>query len=149
MKNIPVYRYPFSYAQEFGEETKYRESRKANFACVKAIEKAIADNSNHESNGSHAGINFDAATAAKQVVMEFGVIRTAYILANHIRLKAWDGRFSNQNKSFFMTIPVPAEGHPFADPMLAISDAKAHSVIVDAFATKLRELYQLSMLKKN
>lgn len=149
MKNIPVYRYPFSYAQEFSEEAQYRESRNANFACVKAIEKAIADNGEPVfGKYGYAGVNFDAATAAKQVVMEYGTVRAAYILANHIRLKVWDGRFSAKNKDFYMTIPVCAEGHPVADPTLAISDAKVHSVILDAFATKVRELYQLSMLKK-
>ena len=149
MKNIPVYRYPWAYAQEFGEIDQYRESRKANKACRDAIEKAIAANSEYVS-GNHgcAGVHFDASTAAKQVVMEFGMVRTLYILANHIQLKFWDGRFCNRNKDFYYTIPIVKENDALGDTALTISDAKAHSVIVDAFATKVRELYQLSLLKK-
>ena len=149
MKDTVLYRYPWSYAQEFGEEEQYRLSRKANKACRDAIENAIASNSTPETHGHTAGIKFDAATAAKQVIMEFGLTRTVYILANHIQLRFWDGRFCNQNKDFYYSVPIVKENYDLGDFALTISDAKAHSVIVDAFATKVRELHQLSKLKKN
>lgn len=151
MKNIPVYRYPWAYAQEFGEETQYQESMKANIACRDAIEKAIADNSEPASGKyGYAGTHFDAAAAAKQVVMEFDINRTAYVVANHIFNKSWDGRFSAKNKEWVYTIPVCIEESPFGrvNTKFMIRDSKAHSVIVDAFATKIRELYQLHQLKK-
>lgn len=151
MKDTVLYRYPWSYAQEFGEEEQYRESMKANIACRDAIEKAIADNSEPVSgNYGHAGINFDAAAAAKQVVKEFGINRTAYVVANHIFNRGWDGRFSAKNKEWVYTIHVCVEESVFGrvNTKYMIRDAKAHSVIVDAFATKVRELHQLSKLKK-
>lgn len=43
MKEIPVYRYPASHAQEHDELTVYRASNKVNMACKEAIEAAIRD----------------------------------------------------------------------------------------------------------
>ena len=40
-RELPVYRYPGSYAHEHGEPEQYRASRKADIACKEAIETAI------------------------------------------------------------------------------------------------------------
>ena len=63
MKDVPVYKYPASHAQEHDELTVYRASNKANMACKEAIEAAIRD---------HYRDNRLSSDAVKQVVEQFG-----------------------------------------------------------------------------
>lgn len=63
MKDVPVYKYPASHAQEHDELNTYRASNKANMACKEAIEAAICD---------HYRDNRLGSDAVKQVVEQFG-----------------------------------------------------------------------------
>ena len=91
MKQIPVYRQTGMYAREHGELDQFRQSNVANIACRAAIEKAISE-------------NFDGmrlrADAVAQVLSEFGADRVQFVLANTVRQKSWDGRFSRENKAW-------------------------------------------------
>ena len=62
-RELPVYRYPGSYAHEHGELEQYRASRKANIACAAAIDAAISE---------HYRDNCLGREAVSQVVEQFG-----------------------------------------------------------------------------
>ena len=98
MTNIPVYYYPQEYAQDNGELDKYRLSRKLNLACKEAIEQAIAQH--------YADNCLDTATAVRQVADVFGYERMLYVLAVTVQHKAKDGRISDANKDWAMSVPI-------------------------------------------
>ena len=98
LENIPVYLYPQEYAAENGELDKYRLSRKLNLACKEAIEQAI---------GAHYSENrLDTSVAVKQVADAFGYERTLYVLAITVQHKGHDGRISDANKDWAMSVPI-------------------------------------------
>ena len=97
-KDIPVYPHSVSYAAERNESEQYRASYKANVACKKAIEDAIADN--------YRGWSLDGKTALAQITEQFNMERVQYVLAATVRFKAWDGRFSEENKRWAENVPV-------------------------------------------
>ena len=63
-RELPVYRYPGSYAYEHGELEQYRASRKANIACAAAIDAAISE---------HYRDNCLGREAVSQVVEQFAM----------------------------------------------------------------------------
>ena len=73
-RELPVYRYPGSYAHEHGELEQYRASRKANIACAAAIDAAISE---------HYRDNCLGREAVSQVVEQFGYDRTLYVPRQH------------------------------------------------------------------
>ena len=91
MKDVPVYKYPASHAQEHDELNAYRASNKANMACKEAIEEAIRD---------HYRDNCLGSDAVKQVVEQFGYDRVFHVLAVTVQQKDWDGRISQDNKAW-------------------------------------------------
>ena len=100
IKTIPVYRYPACYAEQEGELDLYRESFVANVACKETIEITIA------TSYDAATYCLDAEKAARRVIEVCGLERVVYVLANTIRQKEWDGRFSAANKQWAKTVPV-------------------------------------------
>ena len=98
MTNIPVYYYPQEYAQDNGELDKYRLSRKMNLACKEAIEQAIGEH--------YFDHRLDTAEAVRQVAEVFGYERTLYVLAITVQHKGHDGRISDANKDWAMSVPV-------------------------------------------
>lgn len=132
MKDIPVYKFPASYAQEHDELAAYRASNKANMACKEAIEAAIRD---------HYHDNCLGSGGAKQVVEQFGYDRVFYVLANTVRQKDWDGRISQDNKAWAKTIPV------FENPDARGTDrncyfvVNSHPGLTDLFLKQVRQAY--------
>ena len=98
MTNIPVYYYPQEYALENGELDKYRLSRKLNLACKEAIEQEIGEH--------YSDHRLDTAAAVRQVAEVFGYERTLYVLAVTVQHKGHDGRISDANKDWAMSVPV-------------------------------------------
>ena len=98
MTNIPVYPYPQEYALENGELDKYRLSRKLNLACKEAIEQAIGEH--------YSDHRLDTAAAVQQVADAFGFDRMLYVLANTVQHKGHDGRISDANKEWAMSVPI-------------------------------------------
>ena len=136
LRELPVYRYPGSYAHEHGELEQYRASRKADIACKEAIETAITE---------HYRDNHLGREAVPQVVEQFGYDRVLHVLANTVRHKEWDGRISQSNKAWARTVPV------FEDPDAWGNDRnkefvvdRSHPGIIDLFVDMARHEYLLS-----
>lgn len=98
-----VYLQNWEYAVENGQEEAYRTSLKANIACKDAIEAAIPKYYHVD------GYTLDTKNCAKELILEFGLDRVAYVLANTIRCKRYDGRISPENLHWAYTISVVYE----------------------------------------
>ena len=139
LRSLPVYRNSGAYARENNELEQYRDSRKANIACKEAIEKAINDNYRYKE------YTLDTKTAIKQVVDDFGYDRMLYVLANTIRHKDWDGRFSTANKRWAAEQKIPQDMDGFgSDRNVYFVVDQAHPGLVDIFATFARKEYLLT-----
>ena len=106
-KSVPVYKDSPTAAREKNELDVFRSSNKANQACAEAIADTIKENWN--GSGLKDG--------CVQPVMEaFGMDRLAFILANTVQLRAYDTRFSKDNRAWAQmalttaapAMPVPA-----------------------------------------
>ncbi len=127
--DVPVYYEPFSYAKENDEVDLYRTSYRLNCECKQAIQEAIADNYD----GMYLGDG-----AVDQVVKQYGMERVGYILANTLRHKSYDGRFSPGNKEWAEQVSTPEHN---ADRMTFRTDwvVDSHPAILDGFVTMFRE----------
>ena len=85
MNEAVLYSYSAEEARQQGELALWRASHQANIACKTAIEQAIC--------GSFDGMHLKA-DCLDGVLRDFGYKRTAWVLANTLQQKAWDGRFS-------------------------------------------------------
>lgn len=135
LREIPVYRYPVSYARENNEMDTYRASRKACIACKEAIEKAVIENYRDD---------ILSPDAAEQVVNTFGFERTMYVLAVTIRHKDWDGRFSRSNKEWAQTQPVFEDLNGAWDNTGAYVVDKCHPGLTNLFIDQVRHDYLLT-----
>lgn len=127
-----VYRQSAHYAHEHGERDLYFASRDANFACRDAIVTAISEN--------YDGRRLDS-DAAKQVVEQFGMERTQYVLAATVRHKDWDARFDSQNKEWAKTIPFPDDKDALGtDRSAYYVVGQAHPGLVNIFVNQVRQM---------
>ena len=127
--DVPVYYEPFSYAQEHGEVDLYRTSYRLNSECKQAIQEAIADNYD----GMHLGDD-----AVNQVVQQYGMERVGYILANTLRYKNYDGRFSPSNKEWAEQVGTP-ENNARIIKFRADWVVPSHPAVLDGFVTMYRD----------
>ena len=127
--DVPVYYESFSYAQEHGEVDLYRTSYRMNGECKQAIYEAIADNYD----GMHLGDD-----AVNQVVRQYGMERVGYILANTLRYKNYDDRFSHSNKEWAEQVGTP-ENNARIIKFRADWVVTSHSAVLDDFVTIYRE----------
>lgn len=127
--DVPVYYEPFSYAKENDEVDLYRTSYRLNGECKQAIHEAIADNYD----GMHLGDG-----AVNQVVKQYGMERVGYILANTLRYKNYDGRFSHSNKEWAEQVGTP-ENNARIIKFRADWVVTSHSAVLDGFVTMYRE----------
>ncbi len=72
MNKTPIYKNSGTYAQEHDELKKYFASHNANVVCKEVIEQAIA---------GHYHDNRLSRDAAKEVIAQFGIGHTMYVLA--------------------------------------------------------------------
>lgn len=137
LRNTPLYKYPGTYARENGELDTYRASYRANIACKEAIEKAINE---------HYADNRLGDGAVKQVADAFGYERMLYVLANTIRQKDWDERFSAGNKHWAQTIPIFENPDSFGyDRNRSFVVDRAHPGLTNLFTSQARHEYLLSL----
>lgn len=130
LRETPVYPYPADYAEEHGELEQYRASHKANIACKKAIEAAVRE---------HYHDNLLDEKGAQEVIEAFGMERTLYVLANTVREKDWDGRFSHANKSWARTVTVYADmDHWNENRNLDFVVSACHPCLTDLFLDQVR-----------
>ena len=132
MKHPPVYIYPAEYAREHGELEAYRASSKADTACKKAIEEAIRD---------HYRDNRLDAVCVSQVADAFGYDRMLRVLANTVRQKDWDGRFSQDNKAWAQTIPIHANNDGWGQDRNVYFVVESHPGLTDMFISQARKEY--------
>lgn len=111
----PIYRQSAQYAREHGELDAYRASMRENKACKEGIEQAIRE--------SFDGMHLNPASVSS-VLEQYGAERAAYVLANTIQQKSWDGRFSASNKEWAAMIPV-------TEDISAIGEDKRTSFVID------------------
>ena len=94
-KSMPaVYLQDKNYAAENDELDQWRESRKLNEGCARAIDNAINENYTYEN--SH----LDTEKVIDKVSETYGKERTELVFANHVANREWDGRYSSQTKEW-------------------------------------------------
>jgi hypothetical protein len=136
--NYPaVYRQSRDYAREHGEIAQCRDSFRQNIACKKAIEASVQEHFD----GMHLSDD-----ALKPVLEQFGAERTAYVLANTIQEKSWDGRFTHKNKEWAAAIPV-APNMAFGENRNYEFVVDSHPAILDGFVSMFRKELQKQQTK--
>ena len=90
-EHAPLYRKSREQARMLGEIDAWRESRKENIACARAIDTAIRE--------GFDGISLRAGIAG-DIVAAYGMDRVAWVLAATLHDKDFDGRFSQTNKDW-------------------------------------------------
>lgn len=128
MDERPFYPHSFREAELTGSIDRYKESSAANMDCRQAIDNIIKSNYD----GYRLGKDL-----AKQIISEYGIDRTAYVIANSIQLKDTDGRISRENKAWAKEIFIPDEKHSRFMYLI-----EAHSGLLDLFANQYRREYK-------
>ena len=130
---VQVYPYSGETAEEAGDLEWYRQSHKLNIACKDEIEWAIAQNySNNTLNDE----------AVHQVVAKFGLPRTAFVLVNTIREKEWDGRISQDNKTWARRVLIYPDVDAFGQNKRLKYVVGCHPGLTDIFVNILRREYR-------
>ena len=140
MKDVLVYKYPASHAQEHDELNAYRASNKANMACKEAIEEAIRD---------HYRDNCLGSDAVKQVVEQFGYDRVFHVLAVTVRQKDWDGRISQDNKAWAKTVPVFENPDAWGTDRNCYLVVNSHPGLTDLFLSQARKAHAQEQQKSS
>lgn len=129
----PVYRYSLKNAAAHNEREQWRESHRENCECARAVEDVISDN-------YHDNILEDVTG---RIIEHFGFDRVNWVLANTVRNKMYDGRFSRSNKEWAQAFYIPND------------DAKwdfcvgAHPGLTDIFINQTRRAWQALNLFDN
>ncbi|MBR5947392.1 MAG: DUF3849 domain-containing protein [Clostridia bacterium] len=102
----PLYRYSRQEAESREHLDIWRESYRENCACARAIEQAIADNYRDNTLNDITG----------EIISRYGFDRMNWVLANTVRQKVYDGRFSDENKAWAASFFIPGDenNHRFA-----------------------------------
>lgn len=134
MANDFPYVYPYSReeAQRLNEISQWRESHKENVACKNAIEEAIRSDFD--------GMHLDKG-CAERVIDRFGYHRVAYVLANSIQQKDYDGRFSRGNHDWAKQTYIPPEKDAYTDSNSKFA-VDSHPAVLDGFVNQYRRAYQ-------
>ncbi len=98
----PIYPNTADYAAENNQKEEYFASRRANEDCARKIESAISEN--------YDGYSL-SSKGAKEVIQQFGIDRTLYVLANTLQVRANDGRISRKNREWADSYPVVKDIH--------------------------------------
>ncbi len=121
-----LYIYSEAEARDYHELDLWQESHKGNCKCARAIEDAISR-------------SFDGRTlqsdCAAGIIAQFGFNRVNFVLANTIREKSHDGRFSPGNKDWSQTICVPRNDSNWA---FAVD---SHPAVLDGFINLTRKAW--------
>lgn len=124
-----LYPYSAAEAERLQELEQWRQSRMVNIRCKEAIERAVSR-------------DFDGMRlkdgCVQSVLTEFGYKRVIFVLANTLKEKEYDGRFSATNRAWFGKTFVPPDGDHNASSFVVDS----HPAVLDGFMTEFRKLYQ-------
>ena len=124
---IGLYRYSREEARRNNEILMWRDSYKENVRCSRAVEEAVRENFD----GMHLAKN-----SPKSVIDKFGYDRTFWVLANTLRYKHYDGRFSAENKQWAKDFFVPE------DENNCYFVADSHPAVLDGFINQVRREFQ-------
>lgn len=138
-KHTTVYRQTWEYAEENGQEEMYRESLKTNIACKNTIEAAISRYYHVD------GYTLDTKNCARDLIQQYGLERVAYVLANTLLYKRYDGRISPENLHWARTLSVVYEplaaGHGTVNARYVVGSC--NTGLTDLLAAEIRKLYVL------
>lgn len=126
-----VYRQSVTYAREHGELQQYHASCHLNERCRDEIDAALAQ----RFDGMRLG-----AGAVEQVVAEYGLERTKYVLAAAIQTRDGDGRISRTNRKWadFIRTIKDMDRRGF-DRSCYYADLQAHTCLLDGFVNQVRK----------
>lgn len=130
-KEIPIYRGTIMDAIQ-------KNGRKAYFASIKALEEcrmALDEGIRKHYDGSHLNCEEIVSDAGK----DFTIEQIVYTVANTVRNKEWDGRFSPANKEWARGIPVTDYVNSNGDRRNWDFEMRSHSCLIDGLATYIRK----------
>lgn len=128
--NRIIYRESAQYARDHGQLGDYRASMQENIACKQGIEAVIRENFD----GMHLNPG-----VLKPVIDRFGEERVAYVLANTVQQKSYDGRFSHANKEWAASIPIRKDTDDGRDDHRDSFVVDSHPAVLDGFIDLARE----------
>lgn len=129
MKNKTyLYRRSLEYARQTKQISLWRASHQANIACKEAIEESIRQGFD----GMHL-----KEGCVQGVLEEYGFKRVNWVLANTVREKLWDGRFSQSNKEWARGQKVPPDPDHNGDFVV-----ESHPAVLDGFLREVRAEFQ-------
>lgn len=123
-----LYPYSAAEARRLQELDQWRKSHMVNIRCKEAIEKAIS----WDFDGMHLKDG-----CVEGVIAEFGYKRVNFVLANTLKEKKYDGRFSATNCAWFGKTFVPPDRDYNSSFMV-----DSHPAVLDGFMVEFRKLYQ-------
>lgn len=129
---LGVYPNSFTEANRLNELALWKESHKENVVCRNAIEEAIR----RDFDGMHL-----KKECAEGIITQFGYHRTAYVLANSLQSKDYDGRFSRGNHDWAKRIFVPPDRDAYANRNAEFA-VDSHPAVLDGFVNQFRRAYQ-------
>lgn len=107
----------------------WKESRQENIRCKEAVEQAI-------------GEDFDGmylkGDCAKKVIEDYGFKRLAWVLANTVQQKSWDGRFSSGNREWAKQTYIPEDLDSMGLSRNQILTVESHPAVLDGFISQFR-----------
>lgn len=122
-----IYRYSKREAVRCNEENLWRESYEENCNCARTIEKAI----HRDFDGMYL-----AHDCAKTVIDAYGYDRVMWVLANTLREKHSDGRFSDENKKWARLFYIPK------DDIQLDYCVESHPAVLDGFIDLARQAWE-------
>ena len=129
MKNDTyLYRGSLEYARRNNEVSLWRASHRANIACKKAIEESIRQ--------GFDGMHLQEG-CIQDVLEEYGFKRVNWVLANTVREKLWDGRFSRDNKEWACCQMIPPDPEHNCEFVV-----ESHPAVLDGFLNEVRTAFR-------
>ena len=84
-----------------------------------------------------------------EVIDRFGMERVAFVLANTVQDKDWDGRISAENKAWAKEVPVPNDDNALGGRRThEYVCTQAHPGLINLFVNRFRKEQELAAEKK-
>lgn len=131
-KSVPLYTRSATAARENNELDAFRASNHANQACAKAIAETI--NKNWNGSGLKEG-------CVQPVMDAFGMDRLAFVLANSVQLRAYDTRFSKDNRAWAQMALAGADV-VIPDDRRSAWEIDIHTILLNDFVQQAREVIE-------
>lgn len=126
-RDSPLYTSSLETARKSDEIALWLKSHKENCDCARAIEDVIRKkfDGKHLESGCVAGI-----------IEKYGFYRVMWVLANTLKEKSWDGRFSRENKAWSQKFYIPK------DKRRNEFCVQSHPAVLDGFIDETREAWK-------